>query len=254
MVITQEPWVVKAKACEYRGQAIPTTTVVVRNVPVEERKPVLGLLRGLAWLLSFATCSDVALYGWEHQDSPPLKERWSVVARTGYTRPLFDRHDGQAIRTYLERVWQEYFRLEETRKLPEAIDLFVLAETRGLPLELKLATLFILLETLKSTFAKEQGYTFKDGYYRKASGKVWSFTGLLSEMFSRVGMPTHKLSAIKELRDEIIHSGISQTSRAHQDEIYDDCQDLIREYILRLLGYTGIFRLYSGRGMTPKRI
>ncbi len=254
ITITQRPWVIKAKASEYRGKAVHTTTVVVRNVQVEERETVLDLLQGLSFLLSFATCSNVALYGWEHQDPQPAGQRWSVAARMGYFRPLFDIHDGTAIRIYLERVWQKYFRLEETRKLRVAIDLFVLAETRSLPLELKLATMFILLENLKSTFANEQGYAFKDGYYRKASGKPWSFKALLFDMFKVVGMSFPNLSAIVTLRNEIIHSGISQTSHDHQEEIYDSCQDHIREYFLRLLGYTGDFRLYSGRGMTLKRI
>jgi len=132
--------------------------------------------------------------------------------------------------------------------------MLVLAETRSLPLELKLATMFILLENLKSSFAKEQGYAFRKGYYRKSSGDVWSFEALLSEMFGRVGMSSLDLSAIVDLRNEIIHSGISQTSFEHQFDIYENCQDLIREYLLRLLGYTGEFLLYSGSGMTPKRI
>ncbi len=254
ITITQRPNIITAKASEYRGKAVHTTTVVVRNVQVEERETVLDLFQGLSFLLSFATCSGVALYGWEHQDSQPAGQRWSVVARTGYFRPPFDIHDGTAIRTYLERVWQEYFRLEETRKLRVAIDLFVLAETHSLPLELKLATMFILLENLKSTFANEQGYDFKDGRYRKASGKPWSFKALLFDMFKVVGMSSTNLSAIVNLRNEIIHSGMSQTSHNHQEGIYDSCQDLIREYFLRLLGYTGNFRLYSGCGMTPKRI
>jgi hypothetical protein len=254
ITIIQKPEIITAKASEYRGRAVPTTTVVVHNVQVEERETVLDLLQGLTYLLSFATCSEVALYRWEHQDSPPLKERWSVVARTGYFRPPFDIHDGTVIRTYLERVWQEYFRLEETRKLRVAIDHFVLAETRSLPLELKLATMFILLENLKSTFADEQGYAFQSGSYRKASGEKWSFRALLSDMFKKVGMSSPNLSTIVDLRNEIIHSGISQTSYDHQEKIYDGCQDLVREYFLRLLGYTGDFRLYSGRGMTTERI
>ena len=90
--------------------------------------------------------------------------------------------------------------------------------------------------------------------YRKASGKKWSFKALLLDMFKQVNMPSPDLSAIVDLRNDIIHSGISQTSGDHQQDIYDNCQDLVREYLLRLLGYTGNFLLYSGRGMTSKRI
>ena len=255
LTIIQRPEFINAKPSDYRGKAVETTTVVVRNVEVEEQEMVLDLLRGLSSLLSFATCSDVALYEWKHPGSQPSGGGWSVVAHTGsHFRPPFNLRSGRAIRTYLERVWREYFRLENTTQLRIAIHLFVLAEIRSLPLDLQLATMFILLENLKSTFANEQGIRFRDGYYRKASGRSWPFKDLLSEMLKKVGMPSPNLGAIVKLRNEIIHSGVSQTSLAHQEEIYENCQDLIREYFLRLLGYTGTFFLYSGRGMTSKRI
>lgn len=189
--------------------------------------------------------------GYEHQDS---RVNWSVVARAGYSRPPFDIRNGKEIRLYLERVCQKYLRLEETRKLRVAIDYLVSAETLNLPLELRLATMFILLENLKSTFAKEQGYLFKRGHYRQKSGEAWTFTNLLDDMFNKGRMRSADLSPIKDLRNEIIHSGTSQMSFDYQDEIYERCQDLIREYLLRLLNYSGDFRLYSGRGMTLKEI
>lgn len=256
--ILQRPWVINAKLSEYRGQAVDTTTVIVSDVELEQREEVLELLQGLSYLLSFATYSDVALRGWEHldehPDNEPWAENWAVVARTGYFRPTFDIRDGKEIRVYLENTCESYFRFEEIRKLRVAIDLLVSAETLRLPLELRLTTLFVLLENLKSTFAQEQGYPFKKGYYRKSSGGKLFFATLLAEMFEKVKMDSPDLSAIKKLRNEIIHSGISQTPYDYQEEIYDSCQDLIREYLLRLLGYTGPFRLYSGRGMTLKEI
>lgn len=254
ITIIQRPEIMAAKASELRGQAIKTTTVIVPNVQVDEREKVLNLLCDLSWLLSFATGSNVALCGWEQQGSRPSGEHWAVVARGGYFRPPFDIHDGAAIRTYLECVQREYFRLKETRQLQKAIHLLVLAETSTLPQELQLATMFILLENLKSTFAAQQGYPFKNGNYMKAAKERWSFVDLLSEMFDKIGMSSSDLNAIKNLRNEIVHSGISQTSYEHQEEIYESCQNLVREYFLRLLSYTGSFRLFSGHGMTVKRI
>ncbi len=67
-----------------------------------------------------------------------------------------------------------------------------------------------------------------------------------------MGTTSPDLGAIMSLRNEIVHSRISRTPRTHQEEIYESCQDLVREYLLRLLGYTGKFRLFSGRGMTSK--
>lgn len=252
--LVQRPEILGKSARDYRGQAVPTTTVVVRDVGVKERKQIKELLTRLSYLLSFATSSNVAFYGWSHAEDPPLSERWAVVAPTGFFRPAFDLASGKTVREYLERTWEGYRRLEESRRLRVAIDLYVIAETRSLPDELKLATIFILLENLKSTFAGERGVPFRDGAYRKPSGRSWSFKGLLSEMLKGVRMGSADLEAIVSLRNEIVHSGISQTSRDHQEEIYEKCQDLVREYLLRLLGYTGDFRLYSGRGMTTKRI
>lgn len=252
--IVQRPEVLGENARKYRGQAVPTTTVVVPGVKVAERAEVRELLTGLSYLLSFATSSDVAFYGWSHEEEPRLNERWATVAQTGFFRPAFDLSNGGTVREYLERTWQGYRRLEESRGLRVAIDLYVLAETRTLPDELKLATIFILLENLKSTFADDRGYAFVKGYYTKPSGGRWGFRGLLAEMLADAGMTSPDLKAIVSLRDEIIHSGISRTPRSYQEEIYESCQDLVREYLLRLLGYTGRFRLFSGRGMTSKLI
>lgn len=252
--IVQRPEIVGENARKYWGQAVPTTTVVVPGVEAAERTEVRELLTGLSYLLSFAASSDVAFYGWSHEEEPRLHERWATVAQTGFFRPAFDLSSGGAVREYLERTWQGYRRLEESRGLRVAIDLYVLAETRTLPDELKLATIFILLENLKSTFADERGYAFVKGHYTKPSGDRWGFRGLLAEMLADAGMTSPDLEPIVSLRNEIIHSGISRTPRSHQEEIYESCQDLVREYLLRLLGYRGRFRLFSGRGMTPKLI
>jgi hypothetical protein len=86
--------------------------------------------------------------------------------------------------------------------------------------------------------------------HRKPSGEAWSFVSLLTEMFARVEMKP-LLQEIKNLRDEIIHSGLSRTAGDEQDRIYEACQDFGREYILRLLNFMGCFFLHSG-GETPK--
>lgn len=252
--IVQKPEALIVNPSKYNGWFVETTTVVMRDVRVEERDEARELLDRLSYLLSFAGCSQVAFYGWEHSEEPPLKEHWATVARARYSRPTLDIRRGTVVRRYLEGVWPEYFRLEEQRDLRRVVDIFVIAETHGLPLELRLATLFILLENLKSTFAKEQGFQFDGRNYLKPSGSAWTFNGLLSEMVKGVGMRQPDLGPIVDLRNEIVHSGASQTSFKHQNQIYDDCQDIAREYLLRSWGYSGEFRLSAGRGMTTKRI
>lgn len=56
--LVQRPEILGKNARDYRGQAVPTTTVVVRDVEVKERKQIKTLLTGLSYLLSFATSSN----------------------------------------------------------------------------------------------------------------------------------------------------------------------------------------------------
>ncbi|QIN85481.1 hypothetical protein GBA63_22535 (plasmid) [Rubrobacter tropicus] len=252
--LIQRPAILGENPRDYRGEFVETTTVVVADVSAEERDEVREMLLGLSFLLSFATSSDVGFYRWRHEQEPRLSEGWATVAQTGFFRPAFDLSGGKRVREFLEGSWDGYRRHEEGRQLRAAIHLYVIAETRLLPDELKAATMFILLENLKSTYAAERGIPFVDGYYRKPNGKSWPFKNLLYEMFKGVGMAQPDLKRAVLLRNEIVHAGISRMSGSQQEEVYDQVQDLAREYLLRLMGYRGDFRLYSGRGMTTKRI
>ena len=120
--------------------------------------------------------------------------------------------------------------------------------------EVRLAIIFMLLENLKSTYAHENGIPFINGHFRKPDklGKLNSrspihhFNELLAEMLRSVGME-YDLSKIIALRNDIFHSAISEQPFERQRETYEDCQDLAREYLLRLLGYHGSFFLYKSR-------
>jgi hypothetical protein len=147
----QRPEIVGMRARDYRHQAVNTTTVVVADVEVGEREQIKELLTSLSYLLSFATNSEVAFYGYSHEEEPRVNMRNAVVVQTGFTRPAFDLASGRTIQEYLERSWEGFRRLEECRQLRVAIDLYVIAETRSLPEELKTATMFILLENSRKS-------------------------------------------------------------------------------------------------------
>ena len=253
IMIVQRPEVISGNPGDYKGQAVETTEVTVHNLELSNIESVIDKLRGLATLLSFITCSQVVLYGWECSGVNPSAQYWSVVGRTGFFRPVLEIMHGRIVREFLEKVWPFYFRLEQPRKLRVAIDYFVSAQVLGLPLELKLITIFVLFENLKSTFASDRGYKYKKGYYQKPLGGRWSFKELLMEMFSDVAM-NPSIDSIITLRNEIIHSGISQMPYSTQTQIYENCQDVVREYFMRLLRFSGSFFLYSGRGMRAKSI
>jgi hypothetical protein len=53
------------------------------------------------------------------------------------------------------------------------------------------------------------------------------------------------LKRIVKLRNEIIHSGLSQRSHPQGWVMYEKIHDLLREYILRLLGFHGTYLVYS---------
>lgn len=252
--ILQKPEGLAMSANRFNGSFVPTTTVIVRGVRSEERSDVRELLERLAYLLSFAGCSEVACYGWEHDDEPPMREHWATVARARFFRPTLAIRQVGVVRGYLEGVWPRYVRLERQRDLRRTIDLFVRAETQGLPLELKLSTLFMLLENFASRYAREAGYAFKRGKWQKPDGERPGLRALLVEMLGGAGMGQPDLRPVVDLRNEIVHSAASEAPYEHQWEIYGRCQDVAREYLLRSWGYSGEFQLYGGRGMGKKLI
>jgi len=65
-------------------------------------------------------------------------------------------------------------------------------------------------------------------------------------MLKAVSM-TADLSKIIRLRNEIIHSGITHLPAQERVEIWYFTQDVIREYLVRLLNYQGNYSLYRQR-------
>jgi hypothetical protein len=143
------------------------------------------------------------------------------------------------------------------------IELFNLAENHEQPIELRLATIFILLENLKATYATQKKYhrdnatyykTLKDKENRK---KGLGFKKILREMFSCIGMKDETLSDLNSvviLRNDIIHTALSEKTFNEQYKIYTDCRNLIAEYLLRLLVFKGSFNLFNERGIGKKII
>lgn len=75
-------------------------------------------------------------------------------------------------------------------------------------------------------------------------------------MFSHVGLIIENsiLKDIVDLRNDIIHTAISELSFDDQRKRYVSCRNLIAEYLLILLDYRGKFNLYDGRGISTKLI
>jgi hypothetical protein len=204
--------------------------------------------------LSFACLSNVVFYGYDYAENQNTGRRWAASGRLDFSRPTIEIRDGGIVKSFVEQTFNNYKSLENPRKLNVAIHYMLLIENNDLPTEAKLALSFVLLENLKSSFAhsndieyKNNSFWKKDNLTKKSS--KYSFKELLEMMFNEVGM-ANDLSQVKTIRDEIIHSGLTQL---HQDcavKLHDDIHDLCREYLLKLLGYNGEYLLYSSGSNT----
>ena len=131
--------------------------------------------------------------------------------------------------------------------------MLTICELPNLPLEVKLGQMFIILENLKSTYANYSEIPFISGFYRELSippksnpkkEKRLSFENLLSQMLIDVNIKV-SLKRIIRLRNEIIHFGLSRKPSSSLNKNYDFCHDVVREYLLKTMGYNGNFWIYS---------
>lgn len=208
--------------------------------------------------MSLASFSRVApfYYSFNGETRSP-----NISSEAMFFRPLIDIKNGEATQFYIEKVWPKYRKAKGTRKLGEIIEMLAIAELPVQPLEIQLALIFIIFENLKSTYAKSKKIPFHKGFYRKVSNSqrslnsepTLSFKDLLNMMFSDVGM-NPSLKRIINLRNEIIHFGLSRKSYQSLIKDYDYCHDLVREYLLRFLNYDGDYFIYSHAARTLKNL
>lgn len=245
--LRQHEWVVRSTSwSDLRGTSRHTTDLRVDNVTDAAREGVLQVCEQLAELLGFATASEVTVFGWEHAVGAPFARQQRTTATINHFIPVVDTRDGEAVRLFVERTWVGFDRERHRRNLPAVFHYLALAEQEGTPVELKLAILFIVLEQLKHSFAVNNGFVFFPPRFHlpgtttptRRSGR--GLEALLSEMFAGVGM-SPALGTVVDLRNEILHSGLSARSFPELSRIQGDTLMLIREYLLRLLGYTGVF-------------
>lgn len=248
--IVEEPQVVTKNLGEFRGHSKHTTKLLIENIAEDQLKNAEELAGEVASLLSLATCSMVTKFGYEFHNGKPIQSINPIFGKLLYFRPLIDTKDGSLIRKYLELTWPAYRHLKDSRLLNIAFNYFVWSQLNEEPIQLSLVITFVLFENLKHTYAMQQGYPFIKGFFREHGatlskpGKSKSFQELLKEMFEAVGM-TPKLDSIKKLRNDLIHSGVSNLNLREYIDIYSECHDILREYLLKLLKYTGTYFPYS---------
>jgi len=244
LVLKQDAEVVSGDLEKLKGRFCETSKVVVRDVAAEDVPTVLKVVDRLCWLLSFAGLSRVLCYRYEYPDGSGLGTHHTVFGVADYFRPTFDIRDGQVVKSFVEQTYPNFVRLEQSRKLNVVIDYFLQAERQNQPTECRLIFTLVLLENLKYTYAHAKPISFVDGHFIKPNGERYSFKELLKMMFREVDMRPDLSSAVS-LRNEIIHSGLSQEPHHQQWAMYEKIHDLLREYILRLLDFHGTYLVYS---------
>ena len=247
--------VVLGKTEHFKGAFWETSTVIVENVWPNQVGKVLETLESICWLLSFACQSEVLCYGHEFEATKHFK---SVSGSTNYFRPPIQINEGTAVKSFIEQTYPAFHKLNKKRKLSVIFDYLVQADKLNQPSEIRLLLLFVTLESLKDTYAREVGIPYSKGFYRKSTkkpgkqGESYKFEELLKMMLQSAGMKKG-LKQVVELRNEIIHSGLSRKPHSRQWKMYERIQDIIREYLIRTLEYDGEFFTYASQGTISKK-
>ena len=246
----QKPDVINGNIDQFKGLFAETTEVVASGIRQAQVSKIKAALDRICWLLSFAGGCRVICYGYKYKNGSDLGHYTSASGVAQYFRPVFEIRDGKQVKAFVEQTYEAYRRLEKPRKLNAVIDYLAQAERDGQPIEVRLILAFVTLESLKATFAKSQGIPYIKGFFRKLpkkqghDGEKYSFEELLTMMLRQVGM-RKGLKRVIQLRNDLIHSGLSRKPHSRQWVLYADIHDLIREYMLRLLGYCGRYTPYA---------
>ncbi len=172
-----------------------------------------------------------------------------MLGKAWYHSPVLEIRRGEVVRRFIDLAYPNYKRLERKRNLPQVIDYMVEMQADQF-LEVRLLLAFVALESLKDTYARSKGLPFEGGFYRKPPGgrkaPRYSFEELVCMMFAEVGM-RRGLKRLVRLRNEIIHSGVSRKQPRIVHSAYAKVHDVLREYIMRLLGYRGRFISLAAR-------
>ena len=225
---------------EYQGKFIRSTRVVVYDVEEKDIGYYSDVISKLASLLSFITTSQVVYTAYEYP-AGKIRQVLKVLGRTDIMHHVLELHRGDEIKEFIVKTWEKFEDNYELRKLPLIFDYIFQAFSIN-TIETKLVFSYVTLESLKYTFAKEKGYTFSKGFFHDHNKKQLNINKLIEMMLSEIGI-VFKINEITELRNDIIHSGYTEKTFDHNFKIFIYCQHIIRDYLIKLLGYKGDYIL-----------
>lgn len=241
IILVQTPQITSSTSSlhDFHGKSVHSTKILIHDVEENEVENIKTLIYSLCNVLSFITCSQVRFYGHEF---PKHYSFWAIGGKTNIYHPVIEIRDGNLVREFIQSVWLKFIEFEKIRRLDMVFDYIHNANYPGSTIESKLVFSFVTLESLKHSFAEIKGYPFIGGYFRKSDKKkAFSFIELLEQMFLEVGVIFNDKGDIKNLRDELIHSGISTKDFNYNYKVFKIAQNLIREYLIRLLGWSKFY-------------
>jgi len=226
LTIRQKMEALPGKHSDFSGQAAHTTDIEFHHCVEAKVKAAERIADDVCWLLALATGSPVQPFSY-------FRGRYGRSQNVTYSaqvfRPLITPTDGEAIRHFLTSTWPAFRKLKRSRRLPAIIDYLVLADRPRQPSEISTLLAFTALESLKSTHSR---------------GQRGEFEARVRRMLEAVGMQ-RGLCHLVTLRNKIVHEGLAGMPHNKVRRHYDRLQDILREYLLRLLGYHGSYLLYS---------
>lgn len=212
-----------------QGQTVHTTMLDFGTVSHGRVRRAERTAEDLAWLLSAATMSPVRPFRYRVGKSI---RTLAITNKTSVYRPTIDIVSGEAVRVFIERTWPAFRRFKRARRLPAVIDYLVMAQHPDQPLEVSTLLAFTALESLKATHSPGERNRFKQRVDR---------------MLREVGM-RRGLDRLVTARNSLVHEGIAGVPWVRLQNAHDRLQDILREYLLRVLGYHGPYLRYSAAG------
>ncbi|MCX5880427.1 MAG: hypothetical protein NTU74_00965 [Deltaproteobacteria bacterium] len=232
---------------QLRNRWIASSRVIIKNVTPPKVGVAENIARDLASMLHFAGMSQVHVFGNEYPMGSGNRITYSTTGIAKFFRPTFDVRNGTNLKSFVDQCWRSYIQLKQKRKLNIVFEMLTASEATLLPLEFRLASVFIALENLKDTYARSNNIPYVKGYFRKISSppkhnlskeRKYTFEELLTLMLREVKI-RKGLKRIIGLRNDIIHSGLSRRPYNSKWKTFENCHGIIRRYILKILNYKG---------------
>ena len=214
-----------------------TSYIIIHDVDKSEIDVIKNLVEKLVHLLKFMTHKEVTFYAYAYPENK-MQKLWATIGTSNWSRSLIPLHK-KSVEDFIHQVWNKFNDEYAGRKLDYIFE-YLVQTTKSAIYEHKIVLCFLILESLKYTYALEQQIPYKNGRFRTNNNKPYSFSKLLNKMFNDKAMiiPNKDLT---NFRNELIHSGILFKSDAQKFQMLNNCIKIIREYLIKLIGYTGFY-------------